>query len=193
MLSTTAGIKCFGPNAGGRPARRLEGLHQGSVRASSAFRPRPMAASRTRRAPRRIWLRQSCPIVVKADGLAAGKGVIIATTRAEAEAAIDACFAGAFGAAGSRGRHRGIPRRRGGELLRARRRHARAGAGDGAGSQARRRRRHRPQHRRHGRLLAGAGHDAGDDRAHDARDHRARPSPPWPSAARRSRACCSPA
>ena len=41
------------------------------------------------------------PIVVKADGLAAGKGVIIATTRDEAEAAIDACFSGAFGAAGS--------------------------------------------------------------------------------------------
>ncbi len=44
---------------------------------------------------------QPVPIVVKADGLAAGKGVIIATTRAEAEAAIDACFSGAFGAAGA--------------------------------------------------------------------------------------------
>ena len=41
------------------------------------------------------------PIVIKADGLAAGKGVTIATTRAEAEAAIDACFDGAFGRAGS--------------------------------------------------------------------------------------------
>jgi phosphoribosylamine--glycine ligase len=41
------------------------------------------------------------PIVIKADGLAAGKGVTIAATRAEAEAAIDACFAGAFGKAGS--------------------------------------------------------------------------------------------
>jgi len=44
---------------------------------------------------------QRLPIVIKADGLAAGKGVVIATTRAEAEAAIDACFSGAFGAAGS--------------------------------------------------------------------------------------------
>ena len=41
------------------------------------------------------------PIVIKADGLAAGKGVVIAETRAEADAAIDACFAGAFGAAGA--------------------------------------------------------------------------------------------
>ena len=38
------------------------------------------------------------PIVVKADGLALGKGVIIASTRAEASAAIDAMFAGAMGA-----------------------------------------------------------------------------------------------
>ncbi|AHB48771.1 phosphoribosylamine--glycine ligase [Hyphomicrobium nitrativorans NL23] len=44
---------------------------------------------------------QPVPIVVKADGLAAGKGVVVATTREEAEAAIDACFEGAFGAAGA--------------------------------------------------------------------------------------------
>jgi len=44
---------------------------------------------------------QSLPIVIKADGLAAGKGVVIATTLEEANAAIDACFAGAFGEAGA--------------------------------------------------------------------------------------------
>lgn len=44
---------------------------------------------------------QPVPIVVKADGLAAGKGVVVAESREEAEAAIDACFAGAFGAAGA--------------------------------------------------------------------------------------------
>lgn len=44
---------------------------------------------------------QRFPIVVKADGLAAGKGVVIAGSRAEAEAAIDACFSGTFGAAGA--------------------------------------------------------------------------------------------
>jgi phosphoribosylamine--glycine ligase len=41
------------------------------------------------------------PIVVKADGLAAGKGVTVATTVAEALEAVAACFAGAHGTAGS--------------------------------------------------------------------------------------------
>jgi phosphoribosylamine--glycine ligase len=44
---------------------------------------------------------QSLPVVIKADGLAAGKGVIIAQTRDAADAAIEACFSGAFGAAGA--------------------------------------------------------------------------------------------
>ena len=42
------------------------------------------------------------PIVVKADGLAAGKGVVVAATADEAHAAVDACFQGAFGSAGSK-------------------------------------------------------------------------------------------
>src|SRR3546814_3333881 len=41
------------------------------------------------------------PVVIKADGLAAGKGVIIAETREAAAAAIDDMFAGAFGGAGA--------------------------------------------------------------------------------------------
>jgi len=45
--------------------------------------------------------REGAPIVVKADGLAAGKGVIIAETVAEAEAAFDDMFGGAFGGAGA--------------------------------------------------------------------------------------------
>jgi phosphoribosylamine--glycine ligase len=44
----------------------------------------------------------SAPYVVKADGLAAGKGVVIATTRAEADAAVDDALGGRFGAAGAR-------------------------------------------------------------------------------------------
>ena len=44
---------------------------------------------------------RGAPMVIKADGLAGGKGVIIAETLAEAEAAIEACFGGKFGAAGA--------------------------------------------------------------------------------------------
>ncbi|MDB5418496.1 MAG: purD [Phenylobacterium sp.] len=44
----------------------------------------------------------SAPFVVKADGLAAGKGVVIAATRAEAEAAVEDALGGRFGAAGAR-------------------------------------------------------------------------------------------
>ncbi|MEM9878664.1 MAG: phosphoribosylamine--glycine ligase [Pseudomonadota bacterium] len=44
---------------------------------------------------------QPCPIVVKADGLAAGKGVTIAHTRPDALAAIEDCFQGRFGDAGA--------------------------------------------------------------------------------------------
>ncbi|MEP1768560.1 MAG: phosphoribosylamine--glycine ligase [Sulfitobacter sp.] len=44
---------------------------------------------------------QGAPIVVKADGLAAGKGVIIAETIAQAETALDDMFGGEFGAAGA--------------------------------------------------------------------------------------------
>jgi hypothetical protein len=70
-----------------------------------------------------------------------------------------------------RARHRGVPRRRGGELLRPCRRQIRAAARLGARPQAGRRRRHRPQHRRHGGLFAGPLLDAGDRRRSDGADH----------------------
>src|SRR5690606_38045186 len=44
---------------------------------------------------------EGAPIVIKADGLAAGKGVTVAMTLPEALAAVDDCFDGAFGAAGA--------------------------------------------------------------------------------------------
>lgn len=44
---------------------------------------------------------QGAPIVIKADGLAAGKGVIMAETMQEAKAGIESCFDGQFGAAGA--------------------------------------------------------------------------------------------
>jgi len=45
--------------------------------------------------------KHGAPIVVKADGLAAGKGVVVAMSEKEALAAVDMCFDGAFGAAGA--------------------------------------------------------------------------------------------
>ncbi|TCQ12171.1 phosphoribosylamine--glycine ligase [Rhizobium sp. PP-F2F-G36] len=44
---------------------------------------------------------QGAPIVIKADGLAAGKGVTVAMTVEEAVAAVEDCFSGSFGAAGA--------------------------------------------------------------------------------------------
>jgi phosphoribosylamine--glycine ligase len=52
--------------------------------------------------PAKSYVRaRGAPIVVKADGLAAGKGVVVATSLAEAEAAIDMMFGGGLGEAGA--------------------------------------------------------------------------------------------
>ena len=95
-----AGIKVFGPS---RAAAQLEGS-KGFTKDLCAAYGIPTAAYRRfndASAAKAYGAAQSLPIVIKADGLAAGKGVIIAQTREEADAAIDACFAGAFGAAGA--------------------------------------------------------------------------------------------
>ena len=97
----SAGIKAFGPRQAGRAARRLQGIYQGALHANSTFRPAPMAASPTADDALAYVRAQGAPIVVKADGLAAGKGVVVAKTLAEAEAAIAMMFDGAFGAAGA--------------------------------------------------------------------------------------------
>ncbi len=98
---TAEGIDAFGPS---RAAARLEGskgftkdLCQAHGIPTAAYgRFCDAAAAKAYLGPNPVL-----PVVVKADGLAAGKGVVIATTLAEAEAAIDACFGGAFGAAGA--------------------------------------------------------------------------------------------
>ena len=95
-----SGIKVFGPS---RQAAKLEGS-KGFTKDLCAEYGIPTAAYRRftdAGLAKDYAAGQSLPIVVKADGLAAGKGVVIATTRREADAAIDACFAGAFGAAGA--------------------------------------------------------------------------------------------
>ena len=96
------GLDCFGPTAG---AAQLEG--------SKAFTKDFLARHKiptadyqnfTEIEPALAYLREKgAPIVIKADGLAAGKGVIVAMTLAEAEDAVRDMLAGnVFGDAGSR-------------------------------------------------------------------------------------------
>lgn len=96
-----AGLPIFGPS---RQAAQLEG----SKAFSKDFLARhriPTATYRvfTEAAPAIDYVREhGAPIVVKADGLAAGKGVIVAQTVAEAEAAVNDMLGGQFGEAGAR-------------------------------------------------------------------------------------------
>ncbi|MBR3316970.1 MAG: phosphoribosylamine--glycine ligase [Atopobiaceae bacterium] len=93
------GIACFGPNA---DAAQMEG--------SKEFAKKVMARAGVPTAAYRSFTEQDAaeeyvrelagPCVVKADGLAAGKGVIVAQTTEEALAGVAQCFGGAFGDAG---------------------------------------------------------------------------------------------
>ena len=145
---------------GGGAARRLEGLHQGALRRVRHPDRRLRALHARRTPPRPMCASEGAPIVVKADGLAAGKGVVVAATRRRSRGGHRRHARRRARRGRRRARHRGVPRRRGGELLRPLRRHDRDPARHGAGPQARLRRRPGPEHRRHGRLFARAGADA---------------------------------
>ena len=95
-----AGIKVFGPSAS---AARLEGSKGFTKDLCARFDIPTGAYERfTDAAAAKDYVRRmGAPIVVKADGLAAGKGVTVAMTTDEALDAIDACFDGAFGGAGA--------------------------------------------------------------------------------------------
>ena len=95
-----AGIKAFGP---GREAARLEGSKGFTKALCTEFGiPTGTYGRFSNAADALAYIReQGAPIVVKADGLAAGKGVVVAMTMAEAEAAVAMMFDGAFGAAGA--------------------------------------------------------------------------------------------
>ncbi|CCF18188.1 Phosphoribosylamine--glycine ligase [Pseudorhizobium banfieldiae] len=95
-----AGIATFGPSAA---AAQLEGS-KGFTKDLCARYGIPTGAYErfTDADAAKAYVRdQGAPIVIKADGLAAGKGVTVAMTIDEAIAAIDDCFSGAFGAAGA--------------------------------------------------------------------------------------------
>ena len=95
-----AGIPCFGPGAAGA---QMEGSKKFSKELMArAGIPTAAYGSFTDETSALAYVReQGAPIVVKADGLAAGKGVIVAATLEEAEDAVRECFGGTFGSAGS--------------------------------------------------------------------------------------------
>ena len=95
-----AGLLTFGPSGA---AARLEASKAFTKEICDACGAPTAAYARfTAAEPARAHVRtQGAPIVVKADGLAAGKGVVVAMTLDEALAAIDDMFGGEFGAAGA--------------------------------------------------------------------------------------------
>ncbi len=98
-----AGVRAVGPSAA---AARLEGS-KAFAKALCARYGIPTAAFRVfeaseQAAARAFIEKHGAPVVVKADGLAAGKGVTVAATVEEAVAAVEAAFGGAFGEAGAR-------------------------------------------------------------------------------------------
>ncbi|MBM0103485.1 phosphoribosylamine--glycine ligase [Steroidobacter sp. S1-65] len=95
-----AGLRCFGPR---KLAARLEGSKAFTKEFLRRHKiPTAAYATFTKTNFDAAWVRaQRAPLVVKADGLAAGKGVIICATQEEAVASAQAMFDGQFGAAGS--------------------------------------------------------------------------------------------
>ena len=166
-----AGIKAFGPS---KQAAQLEGSKGFTKALCTRIRHSDRRLCRfTNAAEALAYVRaQGAPIVVKADGLAAGKGVVVAKTLREAEDAVAMMFEGAFGAAGAEvvieeflsGREISFFALCDGETAIA--------AGLGAGPQARVRSRPGTEHRRHGRLFADAVRDAGSPRRRSWPDHR---------------------
>ena len=97
---TAAGIAAFGPT---KAAAQLEGSKGFTKDLCKEFNIPTGAYERfSAPAPAHAYIdAHGAPIVVKADGLAAGKGVVVAMDVAEAHAAVDMMFGGGFGAAGA--------------------------------------------------------------------------------------------
>ncbi len=169
-----ASIPCIGPS---RAAAQLEGSKAFTKELCDAA---GIPTAQWERfddadAARAFVRRRGAPVVVKADGLAAGKGVVVAETEDAALAAIDAMMARTrIRRRRRRGGDRGMPDRRGSLAVRAVRRRDRAAARRRAGPQARRRRRDRTEHRRHGLLLAHPVVPAGAAGGGDGRHHPSR-------------------
>ncbi|MEA5161836.1 phosphoribosylamine--glycine ligase [Cereibacter johrii] len=95
-----AGLLTFGPSQAAARLEASKGFTKEVCDACGA--PTAGYARFTEAEGARAHVRATgAPIVIKADGLAAGKGVVVAMTEAEALAAIDDMFGGSFGAAGA--------------------------------------------------------------------------------------------
>ena len=182
------GIPAFGPV---QAAARLEG--------SKAFAKEIMAAAGV---PTASWTTVDdvaagmaaitrYPVVLKFDGLAAGKGVVIAQDEAAGPRRARGVPAGAALRPGP-GRRRGASRRGGAVAAGAVRRRARGADGAGAGLQADLRRRPGAEHRRHGVLLARPGRGRRAHRGALGRSSTSRSSTSWRGAGPRSTACSTP-
>ena len=94
------GLMVFGPNKAGAQIEASKAWAKALMEEAGV--PTAKAAVFTEAAPAKAYIQsEGAPIVIKADGLAAGKGVIVAETIAQAEEAIEAIFQGQFGSAGS--------------------------------------------------------------------------------------------
>jgi phosphoribosylamine--glycine ligase len=97
---TAAGIKAFGPTRAAAQLESSKGFTKDLCRAHAIPTAAYQRFSDADKA--KAYIRErGAPIVVKADGLAAGKGVVVAATVAEAEAAIETMLGGGLGAAGA--------------------------------------------------------------------------------------------
>ncbi|MEB3182170.1 MAG: phosphoribosylamine--glycine ligase [Nostocaceae cyanobacterium] len=95
----TKGLMVFGPTKAGAQIEASKAWAKALMQEAGI--PTAKAAVFTEATAAKSYVKsQGAPIVVKADGLAAGKGVIVATTVEQAQAAIDAIFGGQFGSAG---------------------------------------------------------------------------------------------
>ena len=97
---TAAGIEAFGPSSAAAQLEGSKGFTKDLCRTNGI----PTAAYQRFDAPEpaKAYVRaRGAPIVVKADGLAAGKGVVVAQDVRQAKAAIEAMFGGEFGTAGA--------------------------------------------------------------------------------------------
>ena len=100
-LFESRGLRIFGPN---KAAAQLEGskAFAKEILQKTAFQPRPLERLRIRCRPNSMSLNKTAPYVIKADGLAGGKGVLICRTSRKPKRRATRSWCKAFGQAGDK-------------------------------------------------------------------------------------------